>query len=78
MLTHAPPPEFVAALKEFKKSQGSGEKALRDREGMARRELELYKRAGEKGMRDLAKRKEWLVSEIGGVEAEASKLENGS
>lgn len=51
---------------------------MRDREGMARRELELYKRAGEKGMRDLAKRKEWLVSEIGGVEAEASKLENGS
>jgi len=78
MLTHAPPPEFVAALKEFKKSQGSGEKALRDREGMARRELELYERAGEKGMRDLAKRKEWLVSEISGIEAEVTKLENGS
>jgi hypothetical protein len=75
MLTHAPPPEFVAALKEFKKSQGSGEKAMKDREGMARRELELYERAGEKGMRDLAKRKEWLASEISNVEAEVSKLQ---
>ncbi|KAL5116244.1 hypothetical protein ACEQ8H_005909 [Pleosporales sp. CAS-2024a] len=76
LLAHAPPPEFVAALKEYKKSQGTGEKALRDREGMARRSLELYERAGEKGMRDLARRKKWLASEISSVEAEITKLES--
>jgi hypothetical protein len=71
---HPPPAEFVAALKEFRKAQGSGEKALRDREALARQELELYERAGEKGMRDLAKRKVWLESEISGVEGEIEKL----
>lgn len=69
-----PPPEFVAALKEFKKAQGSGEKALRDREALAKRELELYEKAGEKGMRDLAKRKQWLMGEMGDVEREIRRL----
>ncbi|KAF2829634.1 hypothetical protein CC86DRAFT_435483 [Ophiobolus disseminans] len=73
---HPPPAEFVAALKVFKKAQGSGEKVLRDREELARRELELYARAGEKGMRDLARRKEYLVAETRGIEAEIVKLEN--
>lgn len=75
---HPPPPEFVAAIKEFKKRQGSGEKVLRDREGMARQGLELYEKAGEKGMRDLARRKVWLEGEIEGVEGEIRTLENGS
>jgi hypothetical protein len=75
---HPPPPEFVAALKEFKKAQGTGEKALKDREALAKRELELYDKAGEKGMRDLARRKEWLESELSGVENEVQKLETGS
>lgn len=74
-LTHAPPPELVAALNEFKKLQGSGEKALRDREGLARRKLELYEKAGEKGMRDLARRKEGLGREIERMEREIGKLE---
>jgi hypothetical protein len=73
--SHPPPPEFVAALKEFKKAQGSGERALRDREALAKKELELYVRAGEKGMRDLARRKEFLVKEVGRVEEEMEKLE---
>jgi hypothetical protein len=73
--SHPPPPEFVAALKQFKKSQGSGERVLRDREALARRELELYEKAGDRGMRDLAKRKEWLVSEVERVEEEVRKLE---
>lgn len=77
-LAHPPPPEFVAALKEYKKAQGTGEKALKDREALARRELELYEKAGEKGMRDLAGRKVWLESEIRGVEGEIEKLENES
>ncbi|KAH7399090.1 hypothetical protein DE146DRAFT_656511 [Phaeosphaeria sp. MPI-PUGE-AT-0046c] len=71
---HPPPPEFVAALKEFKKAQGSGEKALRDREALAKRELELYEKAGEKGMRDLAKRKQWLMGEMEDVEREIRRL----
>jgi hypothetical protein len=37
----------------------------------------LYEKAGEKGMRDLAKRKGWLESEIVGVEGEIEKLNNG-
>lgn len=73
--SHPPPPEFVAALKEYRKSQGSGEKALRDREALAKRELELYDRAGEKVMRDLARRKEFLVNEADRVEKEVEKLE---
>jgi len=74
---HPPPAEFVSALKAFKKQQGSGEKALRDREELARRALELYGRAGERGMRDLAGRKEWLVREIAQMESEIGKLEDG-
>jgi hypothetical protein len=76
-IAHAPPAEFVGALKEYRKAQGSGEKALRDREALARQGLELYEKAGEKGMRDLAKRKGWLESEIVGVEGEIEKLNNG-
>ena len=76
-ISRPPPAEFVAALKEFKKQQGSGEKALRDREAIARKELELYERAGGKVMRDLAKRKAVLMGEIKRVEGEVRKLEGG-
>lgn len=75
--SHPPPTEFVIALKAFKKQQGSGEKALRDREALARRELELYEREGEKGMRDLARRKEFLTGEGERIEEEIGKLEHG-
>ncbi|KAF2130709.1 hypothetical protein P153DRAFT_274627, partial [Dothidotthia symphoricarpi CBS 119687] len=68
--SHPPPAEFVAALKEFRRLQGVGEKALRNREALARSELALYERAGEKGMRDLARRKGELEREIGRVEGE--------
>lgn len=44
--THAPPAEFVAALKAFGRAQGTGEKELMEREGLANRELELYEKAG--------------------------------
>lgn len=74
MLAHPPPADFVAALRQFKKLQGSGEKALSDREQLARRELDLYGKAGEKGMRDLARRKAWVVGEIGRVEGEIAGL----
>lgn len=73
-LSNPPPPEFVVALKEFKKQQGSGERALKDREALAKRELQLYERAGEKGMKDLAKRKSVLVAEIERIESEIAKL----
>jgi hypothetical protein len=76
-LVHPPPAEFVEALKEFRKGLGGGKRALWDREALARRELELYGKAGEKGMRDLAKRKEGLVKEFERVEAEVRKLEGG-
>jgi hypothetical protein len=76
-ISHPPPPEFVAALKEFKKQQGSGEKGLKDREALARRELELYGKAGEKGMRDLARRKGVLEREIARMKGEIEKLERG-
>jgi len=75
--SHAPPVEFVSALKAFKKQQGSGEKALRDREELARRALELYGRAGERGMRDLAGRKVYLLKEVEQMESEIGKLEEG-
>jgi hypothetical protein len=73
--SHPPPAEFVAALKEFKKSQGSGERALRDRESLAKSELKMYERAGEKGMRDLAGRKEYLAKELARTQQEIKKLE---
>ncbi|KAI8935026.1 hypothetical protein NX059_008690 [Plenodomus lindquistii] len=75
MLSHPPPAEFVAALKEFRKQQGSGEKALRDREELAKRTLGLYEKAGEKGMRDLARRKVWVEGEMRRVEGEVESLE---
>lgn len=75
LLAHPPPDEFVAALKQFKKTQDSGGKALRDREQLAKRELELYRRAGEKGMKDLAKRKAWVVGEMERIEGEIGRLE---
>ncbi|KAH9875453.1 hypothetical protein J1614_004945 [Plenodomus biglobosus] len=77
MLTHPPPAEFVAALKEFRKQQGSGERSLRDREQLAKRALDLYAKTGEKGMRDLARRKVWVEGEIGRVEDEVRSLEAG-
>jgi hypothetical protein len=76
-LLHPPPAEFVDALKEFRKGLGGGKRALWDREALARRELELYGKAGEKGMRDLSRRKDGLVKEVERVEAEVSKLERG-
>lgn len=74
--SHPPPAEFVAALKNFKSSQGTSEAKLRDREGLARRTLELYERAGEKAMRDLAKRKEFLVGEMRQIEEQIGTLES--
>ncbi|KAF2036182.1 hypothetical protein EK21DRAFT_96153 [Setomelanomma holmii] len=74
-ISHPPPPEFVAALKEFKKQQGSGERGLRNREALARQGLELYVKAGEKGMWDLAKRKGVLEREIERMKEEITKLE---
>ena len=74
---HPPPAEFVAALKEFRKSQGSGERALRDREALARQSLRLYEQAGEKGIRELAKRKAYLDAEMARMEREIIDLERG-
>lgn len=75
---HPPPAEFVSALKEFRRSQGSGERALRDREQLARQSLKLYEQAGEKGIRELARRKKVLESEMGRMEGEIESLERGS
>jgi hypothetical protein len=74
---HPPPAEFVAALKEFRKSQGTGERALRDREGLARQSLRLYEQAGEKGVRELAKRKAYLDADTTRMEREIVDLEQG-
>lgn len=76
--THPPPAEFVRALKKFRAEQGSSEARLRDREGLAKRTLELYSRAGESGMKDLAGRKGVLLGEIRRVEAEIENLERGA
>ena len=72
---HPPPAEFVAALKEFRKSQGTGERALRDREALARQGLRLYDQAGEKGIKELAKRKSVLENETRRIEQEITSLE---
>lgn len=75
--SHPPPAEFVAALKEFRRSQGSGERALRDREALARQSLGLYAEAGEKGVRELARRKRVLEAERERMEGEIEDLERG-
>ena len=72
---HPPPAEFVSALKEFRKSQGSGERALRDREALAKQSLRLYDQAGEKGVRELAKRRAYLDAETRRIEKEIESLE---
>lgn len=76
--THPPPAEFVRALKNFRAEQGSSEAKLRDREGLAKRALELYGRAGERGMKDLAGRKGALLADIRRMEAEIEDLERGA
>ena len=76
-LAHPPPVEFLAALKSYRAQQGGVEKALRDREALARRELDLYGQAGERGMRDLAGRKGVLEREIEKVEGEIGRIEGG-
>ncbi|PVI07146.1 hypothetical protein DM02DRAFT_714639 [Periconia macrospinosa] len=73
--THPPPAPFLAALKNFKAQQGSSESRLKDREGLARRALELYAKAGEKGMKDLAVRKEWIKGEMERMEGEIAGLQ---
>ncbi|KAL1606706.1 hypothetical protein SLS60_004113 [Paraconiothyrium brasiliense] len=75
---HPPPGEFLKALNNFKAELGSSEAKLRDREGLARRTLELYGGAGERGMRDLAGRKEVLLKEIRRMEREIAGLEGGA
>ncbi len=47
-----------------------GERGLRDREQLARQSLRLYERAGEKGVRELARRKGYLEGEMGRIERE--------
>ncbi|KAF1360037.1 hypothetical protein EJ07DRAFT_165677 [Lizonia empirigonia] len=74
---HPPPVEFVGALKEFRRGQGAGERALRDREALARQSLKLYGMAGEKGIRELARRKGVLETEMGRMEGEIVGLESG-
>jgi hypothetical protein len=75
--THVPPTEFVAALRNFRVEQGEMERALRDREELARQALELYDKAGEKAMRDIAKRAGVLRGEIGRTRVEIEELERG-
>ncbi|KAF2470626.1 uncharacterized protein BDR25DRAFT_286727 [Lindgomyces ingoldianus] len=76
-LTHPAPPEFLTALRNFKNHQKVSEKELQDREGLAKKALELYEKAGEKGMRDAARRAEYLRAEIERTKAEIEKLERG-
>ncbi|KAF2730488.1 hypothetical protein EJ04DRAFT_45307 [Polyplosphaeria fusca] len=73
--THPPPTEFLNALKHYKASQGSTEAALRDREALANKTLELYEKAGEKAMRDIANRAQYLRSEISRTQTEIGKLD---
>jgi uncharacterized small protein (DUF1192 family) len=51
--------------------------ALKDREALARQALDLYEKAGDKGMRDVARRAKFLQAEIKRTEAEIEKLERG-
>ncbi|KAF2272848.1 uncharacterized protein EI97DRAFT_405510, partial [Westerdykella ornata] len=76
-LTHPPPPEFVAALKNYRAVQRQERNALKDREALARQTLELYDKAGEKGMRDAARRAKVLQAEIQRTKAEIERLERG-
>lgn len=64
-------------MKEFRKKQGTGERALRDREELTRQSLRLYEQAGEKGIRELAKRKAVLENEIGRIMRDIESLERG-
>ncbi|KAF2263171.1 hypothetical protein CC78DRAFT_286780 [Lojkania enalia] len=76
-LTHPPPNEFVNALGNYRASQGSTEVALKNRAALAKKALELYDRAGERAMRDIAKRATYLKGEIERTRGEIGKLERG-
>ncbi|KAL6710661.1 hypothetical protein ACN47E_007718 [Coniothyrium glycines] len=70
-----PPAPLLAALAAFRAHQDAADKALRDRAALARQGRALYERAGERGMRDLARRKEVLEREIARMEDEVGRLE---
>lgn len=74
-MTHPPPAEFVDALRNYKASQGSTENGLKNREALAKKTLELYEKAGERAMRDIAKRALYLKKEIESTRGEIEKLE---
>ncbi|KAF2658443.1 hypothetical protein K491DRAFT_269548 [Lophiostoma macrostomum CBS 122681] len=76
-LTNPPPAQFVTALRGLKASQASTSAALRDRQVMAKRALELYEKAGEKAMQDIARRAGYLRDEIQRTEGEVRGLEHG-
>lgn len=50
---------------------------MRDREALARQSLKLYEMAGEKGVRELARRKRVLGAEMERMEGEIEGLERG-
>lgn len=55
-----------------------GERALRDREALAKQSLRLYGQAGEVGIKELAKRKMYLDAETRRIEGEVVSLERRS
>lgn len=67
----------MTALKNFKAAQRQERNALKDREALAKQTLELYEKAGEKGMRDVARRAKALQAEIRRTREEIERLERG-
>ncbi|KAF2741763.1 hypothetical protein M011DRAFT_472826 [Sporormia fimetaria CBS 119925] len=76
-LTHPTPPALLTALQGYKSALRGMENGLKDRIELAEQELGLYEKAGEKGMKDLARRAKHLRAEIRRVEDEIRGLEEG-
>ena len=62
----------------FRREQEERGRDLRAREDEAKRKLAGYERAGEKGLKDVARRKEVLKGEIERIEGEIGGLERGT
>ncbi|KAF1836875.1 hypothetical protein BDW02DRAFT_637620 [Decorospora gaudefroyi] len=73
-LVHAPPLQIVRGVGKGLRAE---ERALTEREGLARRALEVYGGVGARGVRELAGRKRGVEREVERVEGEVRGLEGG-
>ena len=73
--TQPPDPELQSALGSYGAHLDSAERVLRERERQAESRLRKYEGAGEKAMKEIARRKREIEREIEAIQGEIKQLE---